>query len=131
MFILINIAVVSFFVFFYPFSFNYETHITYQYYLTLVWPFAVLIIGLSAVYKRCLFSGTEMVFMVFVLTVSALVLFSQLYQPGNEHFYIVITVMPITGLILFIRENGLLYGLLPLLSILFLYQLYYGYTQYF
>ncbi|OQP60501.1 hypothetical protein A3860_33075 [Niastella vici] len=124
------IAACLFFIFYYRFSFNYETEIRHQYNLVFFMPITAVIYLLQTGWKKT-FSIKQIAALLIIIVVCILLLSSTYFSFGNEHFFICCSVYLLCSPFLFFRKTISFHIILLFLLLVFLYELGAGFNQLF
>jgi len=126
----ITIYLLCYFLFNYPFSFNFETELTGQYLLGYLFPFFSLMVLIYMFQKPAVSTYPSFLIYLALLFLFSLISFSRKFSFTNEHFFIIATVVIFSAMTVLFAE-GLPFSMIIIaLLLLFLYQLIVGFVQY-
>ncbi|NLR58368.1 O-antigen ligase family protein [Chitinophaga polysaccharea] len=133
------LACILYFILRYPFSFNYEIYINNHY--TLAWtllyfPFSLIFFFIISIKPGYIGNSVKTLpngpgyFVVFTMAIVwVLLLFSNYYSFGNEHFFVCISMFALLCSLLLFNNIDSIIPIIVSLAVAFMFQLYAGYSQ--
>lgn len=127
----ITLYLLYYFIFTYPFSFNFEIELNGQYILGYLFPFFSLMLLIQIVQKPAI--GTYPSFFIYLILLLFLLLisFTSMFSFSNEHFFIIATIVIFSGTAVLFSEWLPFRMIIIIFLLLFLYELTTGIEQYF
>ncbi|GAB3431240.1 O-antigen ligase family protein [Niabella aquatica] len=118
-----------FFMFHYRFAFNYETEINDHYYLVFSIPFLLLVLVLNTLGNPGAVSLKKILWLLPVIAICLLLLFSNKYSFGNEYFVVLVSVFFLSSTVALTKNKKVLYGIITVIIATFFFELYTGLQQ--